>query len=722
MTASFGRLHNDTLELGRGLNIVEAANESGKSTWCAFIRAMLFGIDTSDRDRTGYLSDKTRYAPWGGALMEGEMELDTQDGGVTLRRTTRGKTPMREFTALYTGTLEPVPELTGANAGEVLTGATEPVFRRSAFIAQHGIRVDKAPELEKRINALISTGDETTSYTQADERLRQWLRRRKYNKNGEIPALETRLDEIDAQIDALERKNAAVAAYRREAERLEAECDNLAALLRTRVARQAAQARERAGRLRGEAGELARQLDAAERRVKDAPAREEIADIRGRLGAISALCDNVARETARRGAARDEYADADAKLTSSPAHGSDRDALRKQAAELRHGITLKNFAPLTFLVLLLLQYVLPLPPVAVITILAAIFVLSIAWNALLARRHRRRKAAFCKLMGVDKFTEQIAILDRYPLLYERASVAEITLALDEELLERAEAEYADARMELTRRLHFIDSADVVDAAPAALDELERWLDERARLASALRAKREQLAMLPEDSGHAEHVASDDALPDDGRSREALQAALDAAAAELRDAEGRYNAAFGELRALGDPAVLGSERLTVEARLNERRVQYAALESAIGALKAANTELSNRFSPMLTSTAEDVIKKLTGGRYDRLTFSKDFDIAAKSPDDTLPHDVIWLSAGTSDAAWLALRLALSRLVLPPDCPVVIDDALASFDDTRTALALEFLADFSAQRQIILFTCHTREARIVDGARNVGVVRL
>ena len=47
MTASFGCLEGRTLELHEGLNVVSAPNESGKSTWCAFIRAMLYGVDSS---------------------------------------------------------------------------------------------------------------------------------------------------------------------------------------------------------------------------------------------------------------------------------------------------------------------------------------------------------------------------------------------------------------------------------------------------------------------------------------------------------------------------------------------------------------------------------------------------------------------------------------------------------------------------------------------------
>lgn len=63
LSATFGKLDGDTLELHGGLNVICAPNESGKSTWCAFIRAMLYGVDSSERQRNGYLPDKMRYAP-----------------------------------------------------------------------------------------------------------------------------------------------------------------------------------------------------------------------------------------------------------------------------------------------------------------------------------------------------------------------------------------------------------------------------------------------------------------------------------------------------------------------------------------------------------------------------------------------------------------------------------------------------------------------------------
>ena len=79
MTASFGTLQNDTLELGDGLNIVFAPNESGKSTWCGFIRAMLYGVDSAAREKGGVKPDKVRFAPWSGMPMGSSESRTLQD-------------------------------------------------------------------------------------------------------------------------------------------------------------------------------------------------------------------------------------------------------------------------------------------------------------------------------------------------------------------------------------------------------------------------------------------------------------------------------------------------------------------------------------------------------------------------------------------------------------------------------------------------------------------
>ena len=169
MNATFGRLNGSQLDLQPGLNVICAPNESGKSTWCRFLQNMLYGVPTKER---GLLADKNRYAPWSGSPMQGRLLLRNGDARYTLLRETRRATaPMGDAHLTYTGTADPVPGIPAAEAGQYLLGIPREVFLRSAFIGQNALAVDQDAELERRIAALISTGEEDTSYSESYERL-----------------------------------------------------------------------------------------------------------------------------------------------------------------------------------------------------------------------------------------------------------------------------------------------------------------------------------------------------------------------------------------------------------------------------------------------------------------------------------------------------------------------------------------------------------------------
>ena len=97
MRATFGKLEDQTLSFDQGLHVIHAPNEWGKSTWCAFLIAMLYGIDTRERSRQGVLADKTRYAPWSGSPMSGRIDLCWKGRDITIERATRGRTVFGEF-------------------------------------------------------------------------------------------------------------------------------------------------------------------------------------------------------------------------------------------------------------------------------------------------------------------------------------------------------------------------------------------------------------------------------------------------------------------------------------------------------------------------------------------------------------------------------------------------------------------------------------------------
>lgn len=88
------------------------------------------------------------------------------------------------------------------------------------------------------------------------------------------------------------------------------------------------------------------------------------------------------------------------------------------------------------------------------------------------------------------------------------------------------------------------------------------------------------------------------------------------------------------------------------------------------------------------------------------------------------DAALLSAGALDQLYLAVRLAICELVLPPEkqVPIVLGRRPGHFDDSRCAAALQFLKEAAGNRQILLFTCHSREGEFFAGDREVFVQRL
>ena len=71
------------------------------------------------------------------------------------------------------------------------------------------------------------------------------------------------------------------------------------------------------------------------------------------------------------------------------------------------------------------------------------------------------------------------------------------------------------------------------------------------------------------------------------------------------------------------------------------------------------------------------------------------------DDSVARESEYLSAGTLDLMYLAVRLAVCELALPEGepCPLIIDDALVNLDNTRYEQAMSLLRKIALSRQVI-----------------------
>ena len=207
MTATFGKLEQATLELEPGLNIITAPNEWGKSTWCAFLVAMLYGLDTRAKTTKTALADKERYAPWSGSPMAGRIDLHWNGRDITIERRTKRRIPLGEFQAYETDSGLPVTELTASNCGAMLLGVEQSVFRRAGFIRHADLPVTQDEALRRRLNALVTTGDDSGAADRLAEELKILKNRCRYNRSGLLPQAEAERDALADKIREMDDLN-----------------------------------------------------------------------------------------------------------------------------------------------------------------------------------------------------------------------------------------------------------------------------------------------------------------------------------------------------------------------------------------------------------------------------------------------------------------------------------------------------------------------------------
>ena len=729
MSAAFGRLRNETLQLQDGLNIIEAPNETGKSTWCAFLTAMLYGINSRERDKAGFIADKNRYAPWDGGSMSGRLECHADGADLTITRTTRRQTaPMTDFQAVYTGTASPVEGLTGANCGETLLGVSREVFERSAFIRQSGLAITQDAGLERRVASLISSGDEDTSYTEAYDALKKQLNRRRFNKSGQLPALEAELAEVQQQLDSSVQLQQQLADALERSQALESDVQALSDELAQYDRWEAAQKRRQLAALTTDADTAAQRVHSLTQQLEEdrVPDMETIGRLRGAIVNLETVRKNVEKARTDRDEAMKALLWAEKNVNDSPFAGQTAEEARRAAGAIP-GI---RPAAWWFPILLCaaaagLYWLLSRgeAPIWVPVFMGAVSAL-LGIFAVLRRTHsdRNKRAAYLKSHGAETPEALSVLSDAYVKAVEVRDAAQADL--------NAKSATADAYYDTLTTNEQAILLEVRRFAPAAFDiptadqVLRQAAQRRKALSEAQTAAREAQVRLD--------LLVQQGIPDSGdmelspplRSRETVADALAQAQVQLAAARSATDRLTGQLHAMGDPDGLRAAAESLRGQIGQLQEEYDALRLAMDTLTGANTVLQNRFSPQLSRRTAEIFHELTEGRYTAAALDRSFHLTARPAGDPIDRDIQLLSAGAADQLYLSARLAICELVLPSEksIPIILDDALTNFDDERCAAALRWLKQAAAHRQILLFTCHSREADFFAGDPEVAVQRL
>ena len=656
MTATFGCLDGVTLSLSEGINLYALPNESGKSTWAAFVLAMFYGIDTSKRGSKGTLPEKTRYQPWNGKPMSGTLELEHNGKTIVLQRTSQRGRPMSAFRAWDKTTGLDLPELTAENCGTFFFGVEKSVFQRTAFLSGNELAVTEDQELARRLENLAVSGSMGDSYPAADARLKQWKNRCRYHQNGLIPEKEAQLLQAEGRAERL-------LALRQEA--LEADVTYEACRIK-------AEEVERAERECWE-----EKIDASQKTFLEAMERLELAEgawtkTGPSSGALNQLRDTLlyleknplppeeACPPALQGLDCEEISDK-----------TSRDWTvyhRLLEHEKRAGLWL--WLTLGFGLLAAASAVGKIWW-AMIVCLCGLVAGAILYGGVRLKKRRAEQI----LQSYD--VENIHFIERV----EKHRVDWLL----------AQARYRNA---LCRRDALVEELRAADDTITPEIATLPWVEEQLRKTEE--AKQELQA------AKARFLKKDTPFspsPDLIKLRERT-AYLNAQAESLR----RQEEDHGGL----EKALYRRDQLQQE--LDGLYLREQALELAREALETAHRQLEQVYAPRLTGLAGSYLQSLTQGRYDALIMGKDWQMQVREQASGLARPLASLSSGTQDQVWLSLRLAMAELLLPADAPLVLDDALLTFDGARTEAAMALFRQTG--RQIILFSCKaTGQARKV-----------
>ena len=697
MTATFGKLEHETLKLQPGMNIIHAPNEWGKSTWCAFLVAMLYGMDTRAKTTKTALADKERYAPWSGSPMSGRIDLNWNGRDITIERKTKRRVPLGEFRAYETETGLEIPELTATNCGQMLLGVEQSVFRRAGFIRLSDLPVTQDDALRSRLNALVTTGDESGDAERLARDLKDLRNKCRYNKSGLLPQAEAQREELEnklSELEALESQSLRLKQRLGEVKswlrQLENHRDALAFAAAEADAGRVAEARDAHDR-------AVRHLETLETTGAALPAREEAEKKVYQLREFQENWDSVQME--QRMLPPQPEAPAVPELfrgmTTEQAEtmvGQDvqrYELLQRTKPHLALMLLGGAFALLGAVLLVMQEFL-----IGGVGLAAGLVLLLLGMAK--GKAWRREAAALAEKYGsadADAWTESLRAYVDALKAYEQAQDAH-----------RKQTGDLDVRLALLDKQRAALCGQQSPEKVLALwqDVLRQW---EARENAHREVRRTESYLRAMES--MAKTAKAPAMPDDLTYTEAETARLlSDALQEQQRLQNRLGQYQGRMEVLGNPAALQQQLAQVNGRIEKLENTYSALTIALDTLAQAKMELQRRFAPRIANRAQELLGAMTGGRYDRLTLAEDLSLHAGAAQEDTLHEALWRSDGTVDQLYLALRLAVAE-ELTPEAPLILDDALVRFDEERMKAALEILKKESDTKQVILFSCQKRE---------------
>ena len=766
---AFGVLRDREIELSDGLNIIEGANESGKSALAMFIKFMLYGL--SGKAAGGELSERRRYVNWETGTAAGTMTVCGKEGEYRIERHlsasladdgARQRETVRETVRIIDTALG-TPVHRGEMPGEVIFHVPEAIFMNTVFVRQIDGARPSGESILTSIENLLFTANENVSTKKAMDRL-DAARKQILHKNGGGGELHTCKEErsmVAANLRTAQEQTGALLNEENELTESQAKCEALKEKIRHQklvceygeinlIRRRFDTAIAGNQKLTAMREDLAKRNEDGVDRAFVSRVKESAARIAEQSAALSQMREASAVVQDRHTAASDKHRQAEVEIGAATTRADS--LIGRMRITLAAGLTLILFAILAGLGgWLLYSYETSLftVPLAAAGVLLALAIVSFVVRGRAASKLQELLTewdapdveslpdAIAGAIGVKGDLETLTGEFRQ-LSRASADMAESRRAEAKNGFEMARCVLSDLQIpEETDEDAYVSAA--AEALALTVKQAEDICAEREEMQRAIDTLSGRLSVLQEQLHGVNEEEIRRIFAQNLRSPEGkIASGLDAARLEeakhvlaqlqnaLREEELRFHALETKVaasRAVSiSPAELAGRLAELDEQIELLTIRHEAYCLAMETLQKASDTMRAGVLPKVVAQACASANRISGGAFEAI--GVDHGLSMTFTRNGMTRGVEYLSEGTKDIAYISLRRALSGALFgDTQPPLIYDESFARVDETRLSRVLRMLnASGGDGSQSIMLTCRRLEAELAETNGGANVIRL
>ena len=760
---SFGLLRDMTLEFSQSVNVIEGQNEAGKSTIAAFIKYMLFGFDSEEKE--GELSERNKRVNWETGMAEGSMIVRVKDKRYLISRSTvptvkqDGRSAYKEESSIIdmesgTTAFGKMP------AGEVFFGVTRELFENTAFVGQIGDASVNTGSVKESIENILFSGSEKINNQRAMDKISEKMEGlvHRGGNGGTIHELMRKQEALEEAMARSNEDNKQILAKETELfkirqERAEAE-DKLERLRELDSSYNNVMIIESFDRLHEHEQECSEKNEAYQTFLEEntragyVPTDAYIAEItmarRGVNDSYHALAEADEAYTAEKNAIGITR-EIEGAIEHADEEGGEQNILARAASYFKGIIKNISFAVIGALVLIAVgvfeivaKGTLALPVFRILgaVVGAGAIALGVIAAIGIIKNNKNLKALAAKF-GVETYND---LKGKIAVISEARAKRDGRLRSTENArvaLEAARLTYDNAKAELTRVIirwgeepptsSLNDFLDKLESKVTAFLERKRiLLEEKNTLELTVKDIRQSLSDYNEIDVRGKvppirrkaltHINHDEIIT-----------SISAYKSKIVELDRMIYTVENEIMALktnsGDPAEYYAKVKALETKIDELRQRHKSYFIALKAIESASDNLRAEISPRLGEYSTDLMSIMTDKKYQDFAVTDGIEVSYSEAGGER-KTVDFLSGGTRDLAYIAVRMALVDMLYTEKPPICFDESFAHQDNIRARSMMKSLAHLATEGyQSFVFTCRAREGTLAtDMVKKPAVFKL